>query len=170
MSTTEIVILNLLMLAVVIEADIGRRKIGWFRVLRPVATAAAIAPLFLRTLSTAGNDVVLQSAAVLAGAALGVLCSLLMAVYWNSEKGHSYSRAAYAYAALWAAVTAGRLAFLWGTQHGLAVPLGQFLVTHQLTGAALGNAFVLVSLTMAVTRSLVLGTRAVVARRQAAIA
>ena len=35
-------LLNLIVFAVVLEADLGRRKIGWFRVLRPLISTAAI--------------------------------------------------------------------------------------------------------------------------------
>jgi len=41
-------IVNVLVLAAVLEADLGsHRKIGRFRILRPLVLAAAIVPLFL---------------------------------------------------------------------------------------------------------------------------
>jgi hypothetical protein len=40
-------------LVAVLEADLGaHRKIGWFRIVRPLLMAAAIAPLYLTALTT----------------------------------------------------------------------------------------------------------------------
>jgi hypothetical protein len=48
--SASIVILQLVVLGVVLESDLGRRKIGWFRVLRPVVTVVIIVPFFFTTL------------------------------------------------------------------------------------------------------------------------
>jgi hypothetical protein len=40
-------LLKLVAFAVLMEADLGRRKIGRFRVLRPLITIAVIVPLFI---------------------------------------------------------------------------------------------------------------------------
>jgi hypothetical protein len=178
--TASIVILQLVVLGVVLESDLGRRKIGWFRVLRPVITVLIIIPFFFTTLPTAGNDLALQGAGLLAGVLLGLasVSPLLVTVRWDpawrprglfrsarSAAGPaSVSQAGIGYALIWIAVTAGRLAFAYGAQHVFPVALGQFLVAHQLSDTALTNAFVFLSVGMDLFRSLLLGARGLRAR------
>ena len=139
---SDAMIINGAVLAVVLEADLGpHRKIGWFRVLRPVITVLIIIPFFFTTLPTAGNDLALQGAGLLAGVLLGLasVSPLLVTVRWDpawrprglfrsarSAAGPaSVSQAGIGYALIWIAVTAGRLAFAYGAQHVFPVALGQ---------------------------------------------
>ena len=64
---TDVLIVNLAVLFAVLEADLGRRKISTFRILRPLLLAAGIIPLFINDPATAGNGEVLEI--VLAGSA-----------------------------------------------------------------------------------------------------
>ncbi|MFH8342660.1 hypothetical protein [Streptomyces sp. AM6-12] len=48
--------MQLALLALVLESDLGRRRIGWFRVGRPVIGVALIVPFFFTSLPTGGND------------------------------------------------------------------------------------------------------------------
>jgi hypothetical protein len=63
-------IVNVLVLAAVLEADLGsHRKINRFRLLRPILIAAAIVPLFLEKITTHGGGLSVE----IAGAAAGVI-------------------------------------------------------------------------------------------------
>jgi len=85
--TASIVILQMAVLAVVLESDLGRRKIGWFRVLRPVVTVVAIVPFFFTTLPTARDDLILQAAGALAfSSRTGARC--LAGRHYPGERQH----------------------------------------------------------------------------------
>jgi len=170
---------NLIVLAVLLEADLGRRKIGWFRVLRPLITAAAIVPLFLTSVPTTGHNVALQAVGTGVGVLLGLASHLFVSVGFGPAKGkrgkligrgtsgRPFSRTGFGYAAFWAVIFAARLVFIYGTYHWFSGPLGQFLATHQLSAAGLANALIFMAIAMALARSALLGVRARAAIRRA---
>ena len=177
-------LLNLIVLGVLLESDLGRRKIGWFRVLRPLITTALIVPLFLDSIPTGSHNVLLQVVGAAVGIVLGVAAHLFLSVYFDPTKspkrrlasrgtarqdaaGLPYSRAGFGYAAFWAAIFAARLLFVYGTIHWFPTPLGQFMATHQLSGAGLTNAVIFMAVSMALARSALLGVRARAATRGA---
>ena len=91
---TDAMIINGAVLAVVLEADLGpHRKIGWFRIARPLVTAAVLVPLYFAGFSTHGTGLVLELAATAAGLLLGVAVSALMRVYRSPRTGKPVSRA-----------------------------------------------------------------------------
>jgi hypothetical protein len=174
-------LLNLIVFGVLMETDLGRRKIGWFRVLRPLITTALIVPLFLDSIPTTGDNVALQIIGAAVGALIGLAAHLFVSVYFDPPKGKKrqaagqgasgrpYSRAGFGYAGYWAVIFGARLLFIYGTIHWFPASLGQFLATHQLTGAGLTNALIFMAVTMALARSALLGARArAVTRRDAA--
>lgn len=178
--TASIVILQLAVLGVVLESDLGRRKVGWFRVLRPVVSILIIAPFFFTSLPTSGSDLALQGAGALAGVLLGLVSvspALVGVAYdpgWQSRwrrsapAGAVVSRAGIGYALIWAGATAARLGFAYGAEHVFPAQLGQFLVAHQLSPAALANAFIFLALGMDLFRSFLLAARARAAGRAGA--
>jgi hypothetical protein len=175
-------LLNLMVFGVLLEADLGRRKIGWFRVLRPLIAVAAIVPMFLTSLPTTGNNVAFQAAGVAAGALVGLASHLFVSVGFGPVKvrkltlavkglaDRSFSRAGFGYAAFWAVVFGARLMFIYGSYHWFPGPLGQFLVSHQVSAAGFTNALIFMAMAMALTRCAVLGARGRAATRRAAVA
>jgi hypothetical protein len=172
-------LLNLIVFGVLMESDLGRRKIGWFRVLRPLLTTAVIVPLFLDSIPTNGHNVLLQVVGAAVGVLLGVAANLFISVHFdpaegtkgpagNGTSGRPVSRAGFGYAAFWAVIFAARLLFIYGTSHWFSASLGQFLATHQLSGAGLTDALIFMAVTMALARSALLGVRARAATRHAA--
>ena len=72
---TDVLIVNIAVLFAVLEADLGRRKISTFRILRPLFLAAGIIPLFIAHPATAGNGEILEIALAGLGALLGVVAA-----------------------------------------------------------------------------------------------
>ncbi|MBV9792933.1 MAG: hypothetical protein JO016_03260 [Actinobacteria bacterium] len=167
-------ILNLTVLAVVLEADLGRRKIGWIRVLRPLLTAVAICPLFLDAVPTSRHNLALMAAGVGAGVLLGLAAHLFVSVGYGpvkSRKGprdRAFSRAGFGYAAFWVVIFGSRLLFIYGASHWFPAALGQFLQAHQLSGNGLTDVLIFMAIAMALARSALLGIRGRAAGRRAA--
>jgi len=159
---------NLIVLAVLLEADLGRRKIGWFRVLRPLIASVAAIALFTTSVPTAGHDLILQAVGVGVGVLAGLAAHLFITVGFDPAKGkkggkgtsgRAVSWAGFGYAAFWVLVFAARLVFIYGTQHWFSHPLGQFLIAHQLSAAALTDALLFMAIAMALARSALLALR-----------
>ena len=149
--------LNLIVLAVLLEADLGRRKIGWFRLLRDLpqierifrAVRAAVTIPFTVKFRMGWND-------------SHIVCVPLAKL--AEETGLN----AVALAAFWAVIFAARLVFIYGTEHWFARPLGQFLIAHQLSATGLSGALLFMAIAMALARSVLLAIRGQAAIRHAA--
>jgi hypothetical protein len=165
-------ILNLVVLAVLLEADLGRRKIGWFRVLRPLITAAAVVAVYLTSVPTSAHNLALQAVGAGVGILLGLAAHLFMSVSYgpvNSRRGvrdRAVSRAGFGYAAFWTVIFAGRLVFIYGSEHWFSHSLGQFLLAHQLSVTGLTDSLIFMAITMAMARSALLGARGRAAARR----
>ena len=86
-------IIDAFVLVAALEADLGRhRKIGPWRILRPLFAAAAIIPLFLKAVTTTGAGLYLEIALAGAGVALGLAATALMSVYRSPGTGRAVSR------------------------------------------------------------------------------
>jgi len=173
----KVLLFNLIVLAVLLEADLGRRKIGWFRVLRPLIASVAAIALFTTSVPTSGHNLTLEAAGIGVGVLAGLAAHLFVTVGFDPAKGkqnanrpsgRAVSWAGFGYAAFWIVVFAARLVFIYGTQHWFSRPLGQFLAAHQLSGAALTDALLFMAIAMALARSGLLEVRGRAATRRAA--
>jgi hypothetical protein len=154
MTTTQY-LLNAGLLAFVLWANLGTRTVSRARFTLPLLLVAVAAGVFLREVPTAGNDVGLELAGVGAGAVLGLVAAALVHVERNS-RGRLVMRAGVAYAALWIAVIGGRCAFAYGADHWFPRAIGEFSMTHSITGAdAWTAAFVVLSVAMVLSRLVV---------------
>jgi hypothetical protein len=151
---TDVLILNLIVLFAVLEADLGRRKVSSFRILRPALTAAAIVPLFLSRPATSGNGEVLELALTGLGILLGVVAAWgLMKVQFDTTTQRTVSTSGAAYGAFWTAVIGARLLFTYGANHWYTTQLGHWMATNGITVDALTDALIFMALAMAITRS-----------------
>ena len=169
MNTTQY-LLNAGLLAFVLWANLGTRTVSRSRFILPLLLVAVAAAVFLRDVPTVGNDLGLELAAVAAGAVLGLVAAALVRVD-RDRTGRLVMRAGTAYAALWITVIGGRCAFAYGADHWFGRAIGEFSITHQITGAdAWTSAFILMALAMVVTRVSATGiVTALVARRPAQV-
>ena len=84
---TSVWVVNLVVLGVILEADLGRRRVGWFRVLRPLAGTAAVVVLYLSAVPTSGHNVALYAAGVGAGVVLGLASHLFVTIHYDAARG-----------------------------------------------------------------------------------
>jgi len=166
---TDVLIVNIAVLFAVLEADLGRRKITSFRILRPLLLAAGIIPLFIVHPATAGNGEILEVALAGLGVLLGlVVAGTLMKVTFDDASSQSVSVAGPAYGAFWVAVIGARLLFTYGANHWYSTQLGHWLMTNGITVDALTDALIFMALTMAVTRTIRLAVGRAQVRRGSA--
>jgi hypothetical protein len=152
---TDVLIVNLLVLFAVLEADLGRRKISTFRILRPVLTAAAIVPLFISHPATSGNGEVLELALTGLGVLLGIVAAGgLMKVSFDKSTQRAVSTSGAAYGAFWTVVIGARLLFTYGANHWYQSQLGHWMAGNGITVDALTDALIFMALAMAITRSI----------------
>jgi hypothetical protein len=168
MSTlTQAMVINAAVLFAVLEADLGpHRKVGAFRILRPLLLAAAIVPLFVESPATGGYGLGLEVVAVVVGAACGLCAAGLTQVYRSPRTGRPVSRTGWAYAALWVVVIGARAAFSYGSEHWFSAQLGHWMLAHRVTADALTDALLLMAVAMTLTRTLTLAAQAAAVRRQ----
>jgi hypothetical protein len=157
----DALIFNLMVLLVVMEADIGKhRKIGWFRIVRPLVTSGVAVVFFLKAVTTAGAGLTLELTLAALGIVLGLAVTALMTVYRSPQTHKPVSRAGLAYAGLWTLVIGARIAFSYGNLHWFGHQLGDWMNTNGVTSAALTDALLFMAIAMVVTRTLGLALRA----------
>jgi hypothetical protein len=157
---TEAMIINGAVLIAVLEGDLGpHRKIGRFRILRPLITIAVIIPLFIDRPVTHGNGLLVELAGVAAGLFCGLLASALIRVYRSPRTGKPASAADLPYAMVWTVVVAARAAFSIGATHWFPVQLDQWCLAHQVAGAAITDGLIFMALAMVLVRTTSLAAR-----------
>lgn len=153
------VLLAIGILAVVLISDLGTRKLGLHRILRPIIASGVTVALYLHTIPTGGNDLYLE----LAGGAIGIACGLVSIrtiKVSRAADGELLTRAGLAYALLWIATVGGRLAFGYGAQHVFPAAVHSFMLNHNITTPnAITAAFILMILAEVSTRTISLTVR-----------
>jgi hypothetical protein len=157
----QALLINAIVLVAVLEADVGpHRKITRLRVLRPIALAGAIIPIYLKSFASHGTGLTLEIAGAAAGVVLGLAASMLMSVYRSRRTERPVSRAGLGYAGLWIVVIGARSAFSYGSHHWFTSQLGTWMTQHQVTADALTDALILMAVGMLLTRTLSIAARA----------
>ena len=151
-------IINLVVLGVVLEADLGRRKIAWFRLARPVIVAGAIVIYYLTKtpVATHGGGLAFELALAALGIVLGLAAGLIFRVF--RVAGSPWSQAGIGYALLWIVVIGARIGFAYATTHSHSVQA--WLGTHHITSDAITDALIFMAVGMLLARTATLRLRA----------
>jgi hypothetical protein len=158
---TEAMVINGLVLFATLEGDLGpHRKIGKFRIIRPLLTVALVIPLFLSSPVTHGNGLLVELAGIAAGLLGGLLVSSLMRVYRSPKTGKAASAAGFPYAIVWTVIVGARAAFSYGSVHWFPTQIDQWAVAHQVSAAAITDGLIFMAIAMVLVRTLGLAGRA----------
>jgi len=157
MNATDYLINAVLVLLVL--RQIRETRLSWQIQLLPVLIVIGVACYYLRSVPTAGNDLLLDVTLAAAGAALGGLCALFTHLRRGAD-GTPLSRAGWVAAILWVAGVGARMGFAWATTHGAGPALVRFSGSHSITSIdAWVAALILMALAEVLTRLAVLWVR-----------
>ncbi|HTJ71973.1 MAG TPA: hypothetical protein VL551_30815 [Actinospica sp.] len=157
---TQAELVNAAVLTVTLHSDLGHKKIGAFRLLRPAVMCAAIVPLFVSAPVTRGDGLAVELAGAAAGLLVGLLGLTLMRVYRSPETGLPTSAAAWPYALMWTVIVGARAFFSYGAEHLFSKQLADWCIAHQVTQAAITDGLIFMAVVMVLTRTAGLATRA----------
>jgi len=125
----------------------------------PVLVVGTVAALFLHSVPTGGNDVLLYTACVAAGAAMGALAGLTTHLRRDGA-GRALGRAGWLAAGLWITGVGARMAFAIAASNGAGPAIARFSAAQQIEGkTAWVAALIMMALADVLTRLIVLYVR-----------
>ncbi len=149
MRTTDYLINAMFVLIVFRQAR--ERELDRRSVIIPLAIVAYVAHLYVRSIPTAGNDLLLIAALGTIGLALGVASGFATHVR-AGENGLAVARVGWIAGALLIAGIGSRMVFAFAVSHGAHESIASFSVAHHIDAAAWPVALVLMALLEVSTR------------------
>jgi hypothetical protein len=125
----------------------------------PVIAVGIAAVLFLHSVPLGGNDIALEAACVLTGAAMGMVGGFATRLRLDAD-GQPLGRAGWLAASMWVGAVGARLAFAMAATYGAGPAIARFSVAHHITGStAWVAALVMMALADVLTRLVVIYLR-----------
>jgi len=125
----------------------------------PVLAVGVAAVLFLHSVPAGGNDIALELACVLAGAAMGAIGGLATRLRLDAD-GRPLGRAGWLAASTWVGGVGARMGFAVAASYGAGPAIARFSIAHHITGsAAWVAALVMMALADVLTRLVVIYLR-----------
>ena len=149
MRTTDYLINAVFVLIVVRQAR--ERELDRRSVIIPLAIVAYVAQLYVHSIPTAGNDLVLIAALGTVGLTLGVTSGFATHVR-AGENGLAVARVGWIAGGLLIAGIGSRMVFAFALSHGARHAVASFSYAHQISAAAWPVALVLMALLEVSTR------------------
>lgn len=157
MSTTDYLVNAVLVLLVI--RQIRGSKLDLVNLVLPLVIVAAVGFQFLRSIPTAGNDLVLIAVLTGAGVLLGSGAAATTRLRLGTD-GVPFAKAGAVAAVLWVVGIGFRMAFAYFSGHGAGPDIDRFSAQHAITsGQAWVAGLVLMALGEVVARMLVLRIR-----------
>jgi hypothetical protein len=151
--SVSIWIVNVVVLAAVLAADLGTREITRRRVVRPLIVSVVVVAMFVKSPQTSGAGLAIELVGLAVGLALGTIGSHRFMVIGRDERSNAPTSAAgVGYAAFWVVVIGARLLFAYGANNWFSHPLGQWLAANQITVAGLTDALILLAIGLVLAR------------------
>jgi hypothetical protein len=158
MNTTSMYLINAILVLLVIR-QIREHPLSLRSLAVPVLAVGAAAVLFLHSVPGRGNDIPLELICASAGAVMGGLAGLATHLRHGGD-GRVLGRAGWLAASLWVAGVGARMAFAFAATHGAGPAIARFSTGHQITGAGVWvAALVMMALADVLTRLIVLFAR-----------
>jgi hypothetical protein len=101
----------------------------------PVLAVGCAAVLFLHSVPTSGNDIMLELVCVSAGAMMGAIGGLATRLRRGAD-GRPLGRAGWLAAGMWVGGVGARMAFAVAAANGAGPAIARFSIAHQITGSA----------------------------------
>jgi hypothetical protein len=158
MNNATMYVINAILVLMVIR-QIREHPLDLRSLAGPVLAVGAAAVLFLHSVPGGGNDVLLETACVAAGAAMGALAGLTTHLRRDGD-GRALGRAGWLAAGLWIAGVGARMAFTIAASNGAGPAIARFSIAHQITGSAVWvAALIMMALADVLTRLIVIYVR-----------
>ena len=156
MTVTDYLINALFVLIVFRQAR--ERELDWRSVIVPLAIVAYVVQLYVHSIPTAGNDLVLIAALGLVGLSLGVASGFATHVR-AGENRLAVARVGWVAGALLIAGIGSRIVFEFALSHGTRHAIVSFSIAHQIGSAAWLVALVMMAMLEVSTRIVIVQLR-----------
>lgn len=158
MNNATMYVINAILVLMVIR-QIREHPLDLRSLAGPVLAVGAAAVLFLHSVPTGGNDILLDTVCVAAGAAMGALAGLTTHLRRDGS-GRALARAGWLAAGLWITGVGARMAFAIAASNGAGPAIARFSIAHQIEGkTAWVAALIMMALADVLTRLIVIYVR-----------